>query len=59
MTLSYNKFSIAGLDEHNDWDAPVNIYCTVCGSTEIISEAGLDILVDWADQHECASLAVT
>ena len=59
MTLSYHKFTVAGLDEHNDWDAPVNIYCTICGKGEIFKDATLDDLTEWGSQHECATWAVT
>jgi hypothetical protein len=68
--MKFSRFAVAGLDEHNDWDNPVAIRCTVCGQWQAAGGPGvpglhpddailLSDLTEWAEQHQCAPLAVT
>ena len=60
---SLNKFTVTGLDEHNDWDAPIAVRCTICGKQEERLHPDdvpfLSELIEWAEKHQCATWAVT
>ena len=64
MAFTLTRFEVAGLDEHNDWDNPVAVRCTLCGRWSDLrlhhdDATLLSDLVAWATRHQCAPLRVS